>query len=167
MSVLSLILALLLCSSFKEATPFAISRSKTLCGFGQGALFVWKGAFGRTFNCCERDPAQRPYVRGAARRHFIFNNFDQNFEQSSALLSSAAPEFSSFGSEETPLRNVAIVAHVDHGKTTAVDALLEFAAPFSGRQAKKPVSFPLKGRCVDVLLTGFKAKETLLFFADA
>jgi GTP-binding protein len=32
------------------------------------------------------------------------------------------------------LRNVAIVAHVDHGKTTLVDAMLRQAGAFGARQ---------------------------------
>ena len=35
-----------------------------------------------------------------------------------------------------PLRNVAIVAHVDHGKTTLVDAMLRQAGAFTVHQAE-------------------------------
>ncbi|HJQ07164.1 MAG TPA: GTP-binding protein, partial [Nocardioides sp.] len=36
----------------------------------------------------------------------------------------------------TDLRNVAIVAHVDHGKTTLVDAMLRQAGAFTEHQAE-------------------------------
>ncbi|MBO7190671.1 MAG: hypothetical protein J6V32_00975, partial [Elusimicrobiaceae bacterium] len=32
------------------------------------------------------------------------------------------------------VRNVAIIAHVDHGKTTVVDALLKFAGEFKVKE---------------------------------
>ena len=38
-----------------------------------------------------------------------------------------------------PLRNVAIVAHVDHGKTTLVDAMLRQAGAFTVHQAETVV----------------------------
>jgi GTP-binding protein len=38
-------------------------------------------------------------------------------------------------SEAVPLRNVALVAHVDHGKTTLVDAILKAGSTFAAHQA--------------------------------
>ncbi|HUF95917.1 MAG TPA: GTP-binding protein, partial [Acidimicrobiia bacterium] len=34
----------------------------------------------------------------------------------------------------TPIRNVALIAHVDHGKTTLVDAMLNAAGVFSDHE---------------------------------
>src|SRR3989337_2725621 len=39
-------------------------------------------------------------------------------------------------STRSDLRNVAIVAHVDHGKTTLVDAMLHQAGAFTAHQAE-------------------------------
>src|SRR3546814_8163383 len=47
---------------------------------------------------------------------------------------SASPE--SARTKRTDLRNVAIVAHVDHGKTTLVDAMLHQAGAFTEHQAE-------------------------------
>ena len=35
----------------------------------------------------------------------------------------------------TPIRNIAIIAHVDHGKTTLVDAMLRQAGTFRANEA--------------------------------
>jgi GTP-binding protein len=35
---------------------------------------------------------------------------------------------------QKPIRNLAIVAHVDHGKTTLVDAMFRFAGTFRSNQ---------------------------------
>jgi GTP-binding protein len=43
------------------------------------------------------------------------------------------------GQLSAPLRNVAIVAHVDHGKTTLVDAMLRQAGAFTAHQAESVV----------------------------
>jgi GTP-binding protein len=37
-------------------------------------------------------------------------------------------------SKKKPIRNIAIVAHVDHGKTTLVDAMFKFAGTFRSNQ---------------------------------
>ncbi|MPY80324.1 MAG: translational GTPase TypA [Actinophytocola sp.] len=48
------------------------------------------------------------------------------------MRSSAVPAASTTAPTRTDLRNVAIVAHVDHGKTTLVDAMLRQSGAFSG-----------------------------------
>ena len=37
-------------------------------------------------------------------------------------------------SQDTPLRNIAIIAHVDHGKTTMVDKIMQFTRLFKPHQ---------------------------------
>jgi GTP-binding protein len=43
-------------------------------------------------------------------------------------------------SDREDLRNVAIVAHVDHGKTTLVDAMLHQAGAFTAHQEEAGVA---------------------------
>ena len=52
----------------------------------------------------------------------------------STLAAPADPSFATRGTRPR-LRNVAIVAHVDHGKTTLVDAMLRASGAFGGRAA--------------------------------
>jgi GTP-binding protein len=47
-----------------------------------------------------------------------------------------SPEQSSARTQRSDIRNVAIVAHVDHGKTTLVDAMLRQAGAFTAHQAE-------------------------------
>ena len=42
------------------------------------------------------------------------------------------------------LRNIAIIAHVDHGKTTLVDEMLKFGGLFRDNQAKSLSPFSLQ-----------------------
>ena len=56
----------------------------------------------------------------------------------------------------TDIRNIAIIAHVDHGKTTLVDGFLE-AANFFGRKAEHADAFlesnPLERECGITILS--------------
>lgn len=49
-------------------------------------------------------------------------------------MNSAAPAPSAVTAERADIRNVAIIAHVDHGKTTLVDGMLHQAGAFSAHQ---------------------------------
>ena len=43
--------------------------------------------------------------------------------------------------QQSKLRNIAIIAHVDHGKTTLVDAMLQQSGVYRDNQAVTPATW--------------------------